>query len=151
MNTQFKSKHVASVAMLFGLVLSAPVFATALNITMVKNKGCECCEKWASSLKASGFTVKTVELADVSPTKDQQGVPRALRSCHTAMIGGYVFEGHVPADLILKVLKDQPKITGLAAPGMPLSAPGMNIQGASVPYRVMAFSRNGQTSVYAQR
>jgi hypothetical protein len=151
MKTQLQASLYAVATLLLSLALSTPAFASTLNITMVKNKGCLCCEKWANSLKTSGFNVKTQELADVTPIKDKEGVPRALRSCHTAMIDGYVFEGHVPADLILKVLKDKPKILGLAAPGMPLSAPGMDIPGASAPYQVIAFTASGQTSIYAQR
>lgn len=152
MYPKLKNWQLASLITLCGL-LSANLAQAAAEqtVTMLKNTGCVCCERWASSLKANGFKVKTVELADVTPAKDQAGVPRALRSCHTASIGGYVFEGHVPADLIRKVLRDKPKIAGLAAPGMPLGAPGMEAQGAAAPYQVMAFSRDGKTSVYAQR
>jgi len=133
------------------LMANSTMAAAPLTLTMIKNKGCECCERWATTLKPKGFSVNTIALDDVTSVKNQAGIPLALRSCHTAKIGGYVFEGHVPADLILKVLKEKPKIAGLAAPGMPLGAPGMETQGASTPYQVMAFTRDGKTSVYAQR
>lgn len=144
----FKSSALITITL---LIANHTAAAAPLTLTMIKNKGCECCERWANTLKPKGFNVNTIALDDVTPVKNQAGIPLALRSCHTAKIGGYVFEGHVPADLIIKVLKDKPKIAGLAAPGMPLGAPGMDIQGASTPYQVIAFTRNGKTSVYAQR
>jgi len=77
-------------------------------------------------------------------------VPEKLRSCHTALIDGYVIEGHVPADLIDKLLKERPEILGLAVPGMPVGSPGMD-GGKPEPYSVMTFEKNGKTSVYAKR
>jgi hypothetical protein len=121
------------------------------TVTMFKNPGCVCCERWASSLKTAGLSVKSVETTHLSAAKDKAGIPAGLRSCHTASVAGYVFEGHVPADLIRKVLKERPQIVGLAAPGMPLGAPGMDAQGTSHPYQVIAFTADGKTSVYAQR
>ncbi|MBV8048978.1 MAG: DUF411 domain-containing protein [Paludibacterium sp.] len=118
---------------------------------MAKNTGCVCCERWAAAMKQAGFNVKTQEQPDITPIKDKAGVPQALRSCHTAMAGGYVFEGHVPPDLVAKVLKTHPHIAGLAVPGMPLKAPGMDAQGVTTPYQVIAFTKDGHTSVYAQR
>jgi hypothetical protein len=148
---------IAALAVFLPLTLQ-PAFATAKLVTMYKYKykykykGCECCDKWAKRLEASGFTVKTEFRDDLTPIKRQAGVPQELGSCHTALIDGYAFEGHVPADLVAKVLKDKPKIAGLAVPGMPLGSPGMEApSGQKQPYRVMAFSRDAAPTIYAQR
>ncbi|BEV70822.1 DUF411 domain-containing protein [Paludibacterium sp. THUN1379] len=152
MNRLNKPRLSLALALLLTLTLHETVWAaTSQTLTLVKNKGCVCCERWAADMKAHGFAVKTVEMADVTPFKDQQHVPVALRSCHTATIGGYVIEGHVPADLIRKLLKDKPHLAGLASPGMPPSAPGMDLPGKPVPYQVMAFGADGKTTLYAQR
>jgi hypothetical protein len=82
--------------------------------------------------------------------KRKHGVPEHLQSCHTALIEGYVIEGHVPADLIYKLLKEKPPIAGLAVPGMPVGSPGME-GGKPEPYEVFTFDKNGRTTVYAQR
>lgn len=133
------------------LLATTPVLAAGPTVTMAKNTGCVCCERWARAMQQAGFTLKTIEKPDITPIKDKAGVPAALRSCHTASVDGYVFEGHVPPDLVRKVLKTRSKIAGLAVPGMPLKAPGMDVQGASAPYQVIAFEKNGRTTVYAQR
>ncbi|TDR80690.1 DUF411 domain-containing protein [Paludibacterium purpuratum] len=134
-----------------GLFSSMPALAASSAITMVKNTGCVCCERWAAAMQKTGFDVTTQEQPDITAIKDKLGVPQALRSCHTATAGGYIFEGHVPPDLVAKVLKTHPKIAGLAVPGMPLKAPGMDAAGVTTPYQVIAFTKDGQTSVYAQR
>jgi hypothetical protein len=87
------------------------------------------------------------KLVDV---KNQHNVPEKLRACHTAIIDGYVIEGHVPADLIDKLLKEKPAVLGLAVPGMPMGSPGME-GGKPEPYQVLTFDKNGKTSVYARR
>ncbi|OWY37248.1 metal-binding protein [Xenophilus sp. AP218F] len=138
-------------AMLLASALSLPAAAAGQAVTMLKNPSCECCDKWAAILDTSGFSVKTVVQANLAPVKDMMGVPAGLRSCHTALVGGYVVEGHVPADLVRKLLTDKPRIAGIAAPGMPPSSPGMDVPGVKQPYQVIAFQKNGQTSVYAQR
>lgn len=150
MRTLF-TKPLLAAALSAGLLAATPALATGQNVTMAKNTGCVCCERWAEAMKKAGFSVSSIEKPDITPIKDQAGVPTALRSCHTASIGGYVFEGHVPPDLVQKVLKTHPKIAGLAVPGMPLKAPGMDAQGVNTPYQVIAFNKDGRTSVYAQR
>jgi hypothetical protein len=103
-------------------------------------------------LRKHGFTVDDRESADVTAIKRQLGVPPKLSSCHTAQVDGYVIEGHVPADVIDKLLKDRPKIVGLAVPGMPAGSPGMETPGQKPqPYDVIAFDAKGATSVYAKR
>lgn len=84
--------------------------------------------------------------------KRRLGVPRSLQSCHTAVVDGYVVEGHVPADVIDRLLRERPAVVGLAVPGMPVGSPGMEVPGqAAERYQVMAFDRSGRTTVYAQR
>ena len=97
-----------------------------LHVTMHKNPGCGCCDKWADHLRANGFTVDTIEDPQIFALKDAKGIPQPLYSCHTALIGGYFVEGHVPARDILSLLRMRPaNVTGIAVPGMPLGSPGM--------------------------
>ena len=101
-------------------------------------------------LRKNGFTVKTEDVADLAPIKARHGVPRELQSCHTAVTHGYVIEGHVPAGTIKRLLKESPKVAGIAVPGMPVGSPGMEAPGQPPErYQVIAFDRTGRTSVFA--
>ncbi len=103
-------------------------------------------------LRANGFPVKTVDQDDLAPVKRQHGVPRALESCHTALVEGYAVEGHVAADLIDRLLRERPRVAGLAVPGMPIGSPGMESPGERPErYDVIAFDRSGRTSIFARR
>jgi hypothetical protein len=103
-------------------------------------------------LQTNGFPVRTVDMDDLTPIKARHGVPTALHSCHTALVEGYVVEGHVPADLIDRLLRERPRIAGIAVPGMPLGSPGMESPGRRAePYKVIAFDGKGGTSVFATR
>ena len=96
--------------------------------------------------------MKTEDLDDLAPIKLKLGVPAALQSCHTAVVDGYVVEGHVPADLIDRLLRERPPVVGLAVPGMPVGSPGMDAPGQKPErYQVLAFDRKGQTTLYASR
>jgi len=96
--------------------------------------------------------VKAEDLDDLAPIKRQLGVPRALQSCHTGVVEGYVIEGHVPADLIDRLLRERPSVVGLAVPGMPVGSPGMEAPGqAAERYQVLTFDQKGRTKVYASR
>jgi hypothetical protein len=96
--------------------------------------------------------VKAEDLDDLTPIKQKLGVPRALQSCHTAVVEGYVIEGHVPADLIDRLLRERPSVVGLAVPGMPVGSPGMEAPGqAAERYQVLMFDQKGRTTVYASR
>lgn len=90
------------------------------------------------------------DTSDLAPVMARYGITPALEACHTASVGGYVVEGHVPADLIRRMLRERPAIAGLAVPGMPPSSPGMDVPNAGH-YDVLAFTRDGRTSVYARR
>jgi hypothetical protein len=99
-------------------------------------------------LRQSGFTVKTVDLVDLGALREKYGLPRALTSCHTALVGGYVVEGHVPAGDVRRLLAERPKVTGIAVPGMPAGSPGMEGP-VSEPYDTIAFG-GGRTWVFAR-
>jgi hypothetical protein len=102
-------------------------------------------------LRAKGFLVKEENVSDIKVIKKRYGVPSALESCHTGLVEGYVVEGHVPADLIERLLREHPRVVGLAVPGMPAASPGMEGSGTPEPYEVFAFDTNGRVTVYARR
>jgi hypothetical protein len=134
--------------------LSARASANAAQgkaITVYKDPGCGCCKSWVDHMKKAGFVVTIRDTTDMAPVKASMGVPAALASCHTAVIGKYVIEGHVPADLVNRLLTEKPAALGLAVPGMPSGSPGMETPGAKDPYKVLLFDRSGKTSVYASR
>ncbi|KTE34044.1 MULTISPECIES: DUF411 domain-containing protein [unclassified Sphingopyxis] len=124
--------------------------AQAADPTMFRDAGCGCCLKWLELVKSSfGAKVTVVNAADMDAVKDKQGVPQALRSCHTVLVGGYVIEGHVPAKEIARLLKEKPKgVKGLAVAGMPTGSPGMEYRNIREAYKVMTFGPGGQR-VYA--
>jgi hypothetical protein len=119
-------------------------------MTVYKSPTCGCCGKWVELMRASGFEVTVSDMPDVSPVKDKQGVPSALRSCHTAVVGGYAIEGHVPVDLVKKLLKEKPNAAGIAVPGMPMGSPGMEGDRKDA-YNIVLFDKAGKTSVYGTR
>jgi hypothetical protein len=124
--------------------------AKPIAIKVYKTPTCGCCKAWVQHLRDNGFKVETVDMPDLSMVKQKYGVKPALQACHTAVVNGYVVEGHVPADLIMKLVKERPAVAGLAVPGMPAGSPGM--EGASkAPYDVLTFDRAGRTRVYAHR
>jgi len=125
--------------------------AAPVTMTVYKSPSCGCCGEWVKHVQAAGYTVKVVPMEDLSAVKRDAAVPDALQSCHTALVGAYVVEGHVPADLISRMLREKPKFAGLAVPGMPQGAPGMEQGQAKQAYNVIAFERSGRTSVYAKR
>jgi hypothetical protein len=97
-----------------------------------------------------GFAVESNDLYDLAPVKAEHHVPAALQSCHTAIVDGYVIEGHVPAAEIERLLAERPDIVGIGVAGMPIGSPGMEVQGAAAqPFDVIAWDRNGQTQVFA--
>lgn len=124
--------------------------ATLPTITVYKSPTCGCCAKWVDHVKEHGFTVVTHDTNDLTRVKAMAGVPARLSSCHTAIVDGYVIEGHVPADLIQKLLEERPEVVGLAVPGMPMGSPGMEGPYKEA-YDVLLFRRDGTTDVYARR
>jgi hypothetical protein len=123
--------------------------AVAATLLVTKTAFCGCCKAWVERMRAAGFTVEVKDVADVTPTARKLGVPDDVRSCHTAQIGGYAIEGHVPAADIKRLLAERPKAAGLAIPGMVMGTPGMEHGDHSMPYEVILFDRNGKTRVFA--
>ena len=134
----------------FGREMS-PASSTAelTHVTLYSEQECPCCHKWAAHMEANGFTVTTVIVKEVGVTKDELKVPAALHSCHTAVIGGYIVEGHVPATELRRFLSERSAERGIAVPGMPGGSPGMESD-PKVPYEVLAFQADGTTRVFAR-
>lgn len=107
------------------LALAAPILAQEKAAVLYKAEGCGCCDGHAEHLRANGYKVRVVELADLEPIKKKHSVPAAQAGCHTIEVGGYVVEGHVPAKIIDKLLAEKPPIKGISLPGMPEGSPGM--------------------------
>lgn len=138
---------VAAVALLPRAVLAARAPAT---LTVYKDPTCGCCTKWVAHLRASGLRPDVHDRTDMDALKDSMGVPSALRSCHTAVAGRYVVEGHVPASDMKRLLAAPPTgVVGIAVPGMPSGAPGMEVPGRGDQYDVIAWSIDGSTRVFA--
>lgn len=138
-------------AIAFGVLLwlEPMADANAAEITVYKSPTCGCCKDWVDHLRDEGFKVITRDRDNMDAIKSTYGVKRNLQSCHTAVVDGYVVEGHVPASDIKRMLQQKPKIVGLSAPGMPQKSPGM--QAASekpAGYDVLSFDQQGKTQVY---
>jgi hypothetical protein len=132
-----------------GLSLLAPaVLAETPKAMVYKSPTCGCCSKWIEHLEAGGFEVEFKNVPDMSPVKRSNGVPAHMSSCHTALIGGYFVEGHVPAEDVLRLIEERPKIAGLAVPRMPIGSPGMEGSNPES-YQVLAVGRDGSTEVFA--
>jgi hypothetical protein len=115
-------------------------------VVVSKDPNCGCCTGWVEHLRASGFTVDVRDLPDLGPVKERLGVPPDLAACHTAEVGGYVIEGHVPAHAIRRLLREKPPARGLAVPGMPTGSPGMEVPGsAPEEYAVILFGPQRRT------
>ncbi|MGY2397887.1 DUF411 domain-containing protein [Pseudomonas sp. SDO5271_S396] len=137
------------------LVLLSALFTTSLvqaadlvPIDVYRDANCGCCKKWISHLENNGFKVNDHVETDMSAVKQRLGVTPRLASCHTAVIGGKFVEGHVPADQVM-ALRKRDDLLGVAAPGMPLGSPGMEVDGRSDAYQVIGLSRDGRNVVVA--
>ena len=122
------------------------------TITVYRSPTCGCCKAWEEHMRAAGYIVESVETQMLDPIKDEHGVPRPLRSCHMGVVEGYVIEGHVPAEDVVRLLAERPDIKGLAVPGMPPGSPGMDVAGhEDTPFEVFAFRESGDAEVWATR
>ncbi len=135
---------------LVALLLLGPAAAAAADVVVFKSPTCGCCTKWVEHLEQNGLSVEVHDRHDMTAVKDRLVVPDQLRSCHTALAGDYIIEGHVPADLIQRVLEEKPEAVGLAVPGMPMGSPGMEGPRKD-DYAVLSFSHDGRLEVYAER
>lgn len=121
------------------------------TITVYKSATCGCCSEWIEHLKAEGYEVIAQDVDNLAAIKTELGIRPHLSSCHTALIDGYIVEGHVPAADIDRLLAERPEIAGLSVPGMPAGSPGMEIPGSpDGPFDVLAFDQLGNTTVYAK-
>ncbi len=128
---------------------SLPVAMASPEIKVYRSATCKCCKGWIDHLKKHDFTVIDITVDDVSPMKHKLGVPMGTQSCHTAEIGGYTIEGHVPADDIKRLLKQRPKnIAGLSVPRMPVGTPGMEMGARKDPFNVISFDKEGKVDTY---
>src|SRR5687767_893251 len=124
--------------------------APPVAVTVYKNPQCGCCRKWVDHLRNEGFEVTAKDVDDLAAIKAKLGVPASLTSCHTAIVGPYVVEGHVPAADIRKLLEKKPKIAGIGVAGMPMGSPGMEMKGMPAEkYDVMTFAKDGKQRVFA--
>jgi hypothetical protein len=119
-------------------------------VAVFKDAACGCCSQWVEHLKANGFDPTATNVPDLDAVKAKYNIPRRTQSCHTAIVEGYVVEGHVPAADIRRLLEERPAIAGLAVPAMPVGSPGMEVPGVKPqPYDVLALNKDGTTAVYA--
>jgi hypothetical protein len=142
----------AAASLAIGVLLPADARAGgATKITVYKDPSCGCCTKWVDHLRASGLEPTVHDRPDMDALKESLGVPASLRSCHTAVAGKFVVEGHVPAADVKALLARPPKgIVGIAVPGMPAGSPGMEVPGRRDRYEVTAFFAGGKTSAFAR-
>lgn len=121
--------------------------ASPPEAVVYKSPYCGCCGDWVAHLQANGFTVKTVETVNLDPVRERYRVPAKLAACHTALIGGYVVEGHVPAAAVKRLLREKPQVVGISVPGMPIGSPGMEGSNPEA-FNVIAFDERGQARVF---
>jgi hypothetical protein len=141
-------RKILVLAIFFISALALAARAENPTISVIKSKTCGCCSMWLEHLKANGFTVKAQDVDDLYERKEKLKIPTELQSCHTGVVEGYVIEGHVPAEDIVRLLKEKPKALGLAVPGMPMGAPGMEMGGKKNAYNVILFTEDGKTSLW---
>ena len=130
-------------------VAETPEISNSPTIEVYKTPTCGCCEKWIDHLKDAGFEVESTDLRNLSAVKQAHGISREMSACHTAVVDGYVIEGHVPAEDVQRLLKERPDVQGLVVPGMPLGSPGME-HPKPEPYSVYAIGPEGQMSVFSK-
>ena len=138
------------------LTISLLVFNTGVNaedkavdMVVYRSSSCTCCGKWLEHIKSNNFNVKDIVTEDVQTIKNKYGVTAEMASCHTAIVNGYVIEGHVPANDIEKLLKTKPKLAGIAVPGMPKGTPGMEMGSSKDSYNVISFNKDNQYEVFS--
>jgi hypothetical protein len=147
------SRHVFASALVAVVVLTAGSTSAqrpAPTVQVYKSPTCGCCANWVKHLQQHGFRTQVTEMDDVAGIKAERKVPARAQSCHTAIVDGYVIEGHVPAADVQRLLKERPAVTGLAVPGMPIGSPGMEVPNVKPQaYDVVTFDKQGQLKVFA--
>ena len=136
-------------ALVFALATPGALAQQLPLVEVWKNDSCGCCGEWVKHLQRNGFPTKVHSVADASQMRRALGIPDRLGSCHTAKVGGYAIEGHVPAGDIKRLLAEKPAARGLAAPGMPAGSPGMDVPN-SPPYEVLLVGNDENTTLFAR-
>lgn len=145
-------KHTLALGLMAALGFSTTALAAgaAQSIHVYKSPTCGCCGDWIDHLEENGFKVKATNTDNMGKIKADAGLIAGLGSCHTAFVGDYVIEGHVPADDIKRLISEAPQATGLSAPGMPMGSPGMEIGDRKDHYKVILFNKAGQTRIFSE-
>ncbi len=146
--TLWRSKFARGALLVAALAANSAWAADTL--TVYRSPNCGCCHEWADYMKKNGFDVQIRNVPDVLPYEQKLGVPQAMSSCHVATVGGYAIEGHVPAGDVKRLLKERPKATGIAVPGMPQGSPGMEQGRAADRYETLLFDASGKYTVFAR-
>jgi hypothetical protein len=139
---------LVAIVLLWLTAIPSAMALESLDITVYRDPGCSCCGGWINHLKAEGFHPTTLITADMESIKQQKGVTADLASCHTAVIDGYVIEGHVPAEDIKRLIADRPNVAGITVPGMPIGTPGMESGTLKDDFTVLSFDPQGNTAPY---
>ena len=142
MRKQFRQHLFAAAALAVAINFGSAAAADPIQVQVYKSPTCGCCNKWIDHLESNGFSVNATNVPDVTPIKAENGLPPRLASCHTAIVEGYLVEGHVPAEDIRRLLRERPKVSGLAVPGMPIGSPGMEGHNPER-YQVLSFGPEG--------
>lgn len=142
-------KKVLGLFLFLSAAASTALAQTYPVVEVFKSPTCGCCSKWVDHLKSQGFKVNAHDVADVNAERKRLGMPERYSSCHTASVGGYVVEGHVPAADIQRLLKEKPKAVGIAVPSMPPGSPGMESP-RPVNYETLLVQKDGSNRVFAK-
>lgn len=149
-----KPLHLSRRSALTGVALFAlgggAAAQPARRIVVYKTPWCGCCDAWIDHLRQAGWTAQVVEREDLAPIRERHGIPDLLASCHTAVMGRYAIEGHVPADDIDRLLRERPDAVALTVPGMPMGSPGMEGGGRAEPYRSLLIFADGTVRVFGR-
>ena len=160
MQQEMKSMVTGFVWFLLASMIPAVVHATGTGteagsldnpgnvVKVYRSPSCGCCGAWMAHMKKNGFEIVDKPMAELADLKRRYQIPAQLRSCHTALVAGYIIEGHVPAGDIQRLLRERPKVAGVAVPGMPVGSPGMEANGRRDSYQVFTFSTNGEIEVF---
>lgn len=143
-----KIRHLLVGSIAVGLLSSTVSNSASPTVDVYKSPTCKCCAKWVDHMRANGFTVETHDVGN-KEARERAGISPKLGSCHTAVVDGYAFEGHVPAQDVKRFLKERPRAIGLAVPGMPHGSPGME-SARNDPYDVLLINKQGDTTVFSR-
>ena len=123
-----------------------------IPMSVYKSPSCGCCALWVDYMRKNGFDAKVQDVDNIGALKLKLGVREEFSSCHTTEVGGYIVEGHVPVEAVQRMLKERPKVAGIAVPGMPAGSPGMEVpSGKKDSYNILAFTSDGKTTIYERR